>query len=450
MKRSKKQDEFFEAFKTGKYLSFILAGGAGSAKSIGAMLLVNAILNSIPNSRIPIYRKSETILKNNTIPSFKKVLEMTGCTDSVVFTNLRATYPNGSEALFLWADMQKDPDLNNAKGGEWTGVMFDEINQIEEDYYDIMKSRAGRCNEFEGGNIKPFIIGTCNPTNNWVKSRFYDKWKNGTLDKSVFFQLSLPTDNPFLLDSYFDAIKELPKAQYNRYVLGDWEYNDDVNSLIRYEHIRNCITSDPHILSDQSVEYIGADIARYGDDKSVLTFVQDDFFYGQKEYERKDTVEMKDIIKKEMNDRDVFSSNVAVDAIGLGSGVIDGLIHDGFSPFPFMSSYTSSNSIRSYKFKNLRAEVFWAIRTAFQEGTIRISDNTDLIRELTNIRYEVEDKVISIEKKKAIKKRLGSSPDRADSFAMAFYISHMRKSAILDMGVLKNNPLGGDLMSIDF
>ena len=452
MKRTKKQDEFFNAFQSGKYSTYFLGGGVGSAKTIGAIMMINAICESCPGARVPVYRKSEKILKNNTIPSFKKVFQM--LEKPFDFKDMRIKYRNGSEILFLWADITKDPDCDNAKGGEWTGAFFDEINQIDPKYYEITKTRVGRWNNFEVDGekftLKPFIFATCNPTNNWVKSNFYDRFQDGTLPDNVFFQLSLPQDNPFLSKDYLNSLSSLPTEEYNRYVLGDWNYNDDTNNLIKYEWIKNCIREE-YEYSDQKKEYLGIDVARYGDDRTIFSHAQDNYFYGFKEFKKQDTVETKERAIISMKELYIGGSSVAVDVVGLGAGVVDGMVHDGYPVLSFNSAETAENRIPFYQFKNRRAESYWMLREALKCGTIEICNNTEVIKELTNMKYIIKDKMISIESKDEIKKRLGYSPDYADALVIAFWASQMKSgNTFFDNRREMKDTIGGNLYEMNF
>src|SRR5690242_14600206 len=109
-------------------------------------MLIHAICTAIPGVRVGVFRKSEKNLKVNTIPSYKKVLAMHEV--SIPIVDMTAKYPNGSEILFLWADITKDPDCNNVKGGEFTLLFFNEVNQIDQKYIEVGKTRVGRWNTF--------------------------------------------------------------------------------------------------------------------------------------------------------------------------------------------------------------------------------------------------------------------------------------------------------------
>jgi hypothetical protein len=74
----------------------------------------------------------------------------------------------------------------------------------------------------------------------------------------------------------------------------------------------------------------------------------------------------------------------------------------------------------STRFLNRRAEMFFALRTAMEQGKVALPDDEDLIADLSAITYEFDQRGrIRLEGKDEVRKRLGRSPDRADAVALA-------------------------------
>lgn len=146
MQLTSKQRSFLKAFFKffGKKDIFILAGGAGSGKSFISLLLMHFLALTYPNLRVGIFRKTAVNLKNSTIPSYRRVLEVTGTASSVKMTAMTASYKNGSKLLFLGADTEKDPDCDNLKGLELSCALFEEVNQLDKKVFDVVRSRVGR------------------------------------------------------------------------------------------------------------------------------------------------------------------------------------------------------------------------------------------------------------------------------------------------------------------
>lgn len=156
-----KQIEFFKAFRSGKYRYLCAAGTAGSGKTFITNGLLHVLCCEIPNLRFAVFRKSEKLLKQTTIPSYKRMKFESRSVGESIVEDMRAQYKNGSEILFNWADVRGDPDLNNIRGLEVTGVLFEEANQIDKRYFEAAKMRVGRWNN----HLCPaFIFLNLNPS----------------------------------------------------------------------------------------------------------------------------------------------------------------------------------------------------------------------------------------------------------------------------------------------
>lgn len=243
------QKKFINIFKktlTQKDI-YILAGGAGSGKSFVCLLLLHYLCLEFKGARFGVFRKSRSVLKHNTIPSFLKMLHQTDTLKSVDVADFSAKYKNGSEILFLWCDPSKDPDNNNIKGLELTGALFEELNQIEKESFHTVRSRVGRWNNLvsaitdEGFDFPPFVLANCNPNNTWVKHDFYDPFIDGKLPDNVCFHQSVTSDNPYLDEGYIKTLESLPKEQKQRYLENSWHYNDDPNALISLDEYLSAI-----------------------------------------------------------------------------------------------------------------------------------------------------------------------------------------------------------------
>jgi hypothetical protein len=81
-------------------------------------------------------------------------------------------------------------------------------------------------------------------------------------------------------------------------------------------------------------------------------------------------------------------------------------------------------------FDRFVSELWWAVRVWLETGLvggINTSDHKDLCDDLCAREYEtVRDKLISVEKKKDMKERLGRSPDHGDSFCMLIELIRRR------------------------
>lgn len=402
---------------------FLLEDGTivhNSGKTMGILMLLHLICKYCPGIHIAVFRKSAENLKSSTIPSYRKVCKIFGDTPEVV--DMIGRYDNESQIIFKWADVSKDPDHDNVKGFEYAIAYFNEANQIDRGYIDIAATRLGRWNDFEIGGtkffLKPSIILDLNPTNCWIKSEFYDKFKAGTLPKDVFFQESVAMDNKYNPPEYFEFLKKLPPTEYSRYVENNWNYSDDPNQLIIWEWLKDCLIEKP---TEFKPNGIGVDVAREGNDRTVFWYHQGNIFGQYETFKNQKTNITGQILIERAKERQIDPNNVSVDVVGVGSGVVDFCFSKGFE----VQTYNSGNSASStgikstiYNFKNRRAEDYWRLRDLIQNHEISILNDPEIIKELLNIRYFISEQNIQIESKRDMKKNFGYSPDLADALVI--------------------------------
>src|ERR1051325_7985637 len=111
------------------------------------------------------------------------------------------------------------------------------------------------------------MLGTCNPAKNWTYKEFYKPSKDGVLLPYRRFIQALPTDNPYLHPSYLQSLLRLDKNSKQRLYYGDWEYDDDPSALMGIDDINNIFTNK---FVRGGKRYITDDIARYGDDSTMI------------------------------------------------------------------------------------------------------------------------------------------------------------------------------------
>ena len=139
-------------------------------------------------------------------------------------------FNNGSQIQFMAESFDSDKELFRFRGLEISGAFFDEVNELQEKTFNIVKTR---CRWKSDAPIK--LMGTCNPSHNWVKNRFYDKWIKEEEEPNETYISAKVTDNPFLSDEYLSALKALPALEYRQMVEGDWDLHI-VDNPFAYEY----------------------------------------------------------------------------------------------------------------------------------------------------------------------------------------------------------------------
>lgn len=178
---------------------------------------------------------------------------------------------------------------------------------------------------------------------------------------------------------------------------------------------------------------MGADVARYGTDHSILMLRQgghcrvvEDIAYGP-------TTEFVGLILKRGNDHMATPAAfpvVCVDDVGVGGGVTDMLREQGVPVVAIIGGAASVQLLPNGKprFFNKRSELWWNMREAFAgpsgtglDGWLDIDPfDLDIQAQLSNVKYKINSHgQIVVESKDEMKKRGLSSPDRGDALAYA-------------------------------
>jgi hypothetical protein len=163
---------------------------------------------------------------------------------------------------------------------------------------------------------------------------------------------------------------------------------------------------------------VACDVARFGSDETVISTLVGHEVRIRENYQGVDTVvtaaKVKNIHDELRQGRG--SARVVVDDSGVGGGVTDILRHNGVSVTAFNAG---ESAIEDDNYPNARSELWF--RGAESIEKVRIPDDEELAADLLSPRYRLDKHGRrEVEPKDATKKRLGRSPDKADSVLMLF------------------------------
>lgn len=179
------------------------------------------------------------------------------------------------------------------------------------------------------------------------------------------------------------------------------------------------------VADDGAPLLMAVDVARFGDDESVIRFRRgrDARSIPAVRYKGVDTMDLANraagLIERHKPDA------VFVDGGGVGGGVVDRLKQMGYRVIEVQSGEAAYDSD---KYLNKRAEMWGEMREWLSIGCIE--NDAALIDDLTGPEYAVALKgQLKLETKEAMKKRGLSSPDDADALAMTFAERVARRDA---------------------
>ena len=120
---------------------------------------------------------------------------------------------------------------------------------------------------------------------------------------------------------------------------------------------------------------------------------------------------------------DMKPDQVNIDSIGVGHGLV-GHLRDLLN-CPVKGINVAEAASDRKRWANLKAELWWRVRTEAAAGNLNIGEMPDAtFEQLVNVGWDTDTKNrIRVESKDAIRSRSGRSPDEADSYVLAVWSS---------------------------
>jgi hypothetical protein len=311
--------------------------------------------------------------------------------------------------------------LNSA---EYGNIAVDQAEEIEKDSFAMLRGTLRHMAKTpEGKTFVPDyqVMMSANPAQCWLKEDFILRPKPG-----FTYIKALPTDNPYLPPSY---VANLSEAFQHRpqllaaYLHGSWDDLAGHDICIQPSAVERAVER-VHPQGRVIKRVIVNDPARFGDDENVIyvmaatqncSFVEDVIIL-----EHKSTMDTAGRLASLR--RKVGAQVIAVDSIGIGSGVVDALYDLKEPVMSINSSSKPTVETEQKKFFNLRSQLWMMAGDEFDKGRVKLGDDFVLNGQLSSTKFHYTGNgKIQAEGKDDIKKRLGRSPDRADAFVMGLY-----------------------------
>ena len=219
---------------------------------------------------------------------------------------------------------------------------------------------------------------------------------------------------------------------------------DSENTLIPLAWAEQCIGNTTEIAQDEPI-YLGVDVARYGEDKSIILPRQGLRIYGWDEFQGMNTIDLGARVMGTF--QDVNAAGIACDEIGVGAGITDWLQKrpGGYSVVHGIN--TAERSSDKEKFVRLRDELWYQMREKCMRRIYWFPDTTakevemsrELCNELSSLTYELQGSAIKVEGKKQAKLRGVASPNIADALALTEFFHNVAFKIWTNAGNVKTN-----------
>jgi len=295
-------------------------------------------------------------------------------------------------------------------------VIGDEASGITQEIYEATDGLAA---------TRYLWIG--NPLKN--EGRFADSFKNPKVHKITISAFDTPNVKegkvviPGLITSadiermrmYYGEDSDVYRVR----ILGEFPLAD-VDSIIGVDEIHKAIQRENDVKPGWEKK-MGVDVARFGDDRSVIIIRKMDKVLRKEIFTSLDTMQIAGNVLRIAKEEGVSPQNINVDVIGIGAGVVDRLHEQGWD---VRGVNVGESAEDQEHYSNLRAELYAGkLKDWIKNGDL---PNDDDFYELANIKYKFNSKgQLQIESKEDMKKRGLNSPDVADALMLTFASSKM-------------------------
>lgn len=236
-------------------------------------------------------------------------------------------------------------------------------------------------------------------------------------------------DNPYLLETgYETTLQALPEPLRSQLLFGDFKagIGSDPWQVIPIEWVKMAQARwHPTPPDDTPMHTMGVDVARGGQDRTVIARRHGNWFAPLLVYPGKDTPDGKSVAAQVAAHHE-GNATICVDVIGVGSSVFDVLReHQHFNVVGVNVGAKSKEKDKSgmLGFTNKKAELWWRFREALDPDSgqdIALPPDPELTAELCGVRWALQSNGIAIEGKDKVRQSLGVSTDKADAVVLSF------------------------------
>ncbi len=393
-----------------------VSSGHGVGKSALVAMVINWALSTCEDTRIVVTANTATQLDTKTVPEVSKWLHMA---INAHWWDIKATsiavreqsHARMWRADFIpWSENNTEAFAGLHNKGKRIVVIFDEASAIADRIWEVTEGAL------TDTDTEIIWLAFGNPTLNTGRfrecfGRLKHRWQQVQVDSRKVSGTNKDQIAQWIADygedSDFVRVRvkgEFPRAGSTQLIPGDV-----VAACRRYE--AEGFDTMPKILS--------CDVARFGDDQTVIALRQGRKFRIIDKYRG---LSLTQTAERLIEHIDIAHPDATVvDGDGMGAGVIDHLEYRGYTDriFEFHGGETPDDPARYF---NKRAEVWGTMADSLRAG-LDIPDDPELETDLCGPQYGYNSKQqIQLERKEDMKKRGLASPDLGDALAMTYAV----------------------------
>lgn len=341
----------------------------------------------------------------NYLKYYTGVIEGVKVNETELYIEFPSTVPAavGARIYIVGADK---PDV--LRGTYWDGVVLDEYAQMKPEMWtEILRPALADRKGYA------FFIGTPKGQN-----AFYEIFQKAKKRKSWYTYLSRVDESGVLDAEEIEMMKEdMTEAEIRQELYCDFTASaSDVVipiDLVTESANRKLTSKD---VPEGTPIILGVDIARFGDDRTVIFKRQGLWAEEPRVFKGLDVMGVVDRIIMAM--QDYKPDMVFIDSGNMGAGAIDRLRQLGYTNISEVAF--GGRAGNSERYENIRAEMYFKMKEWMEQGGA-IPDMPALKTELSVTEYKFSKRSrIILQPKEEIKDKTGKSPDIADGLALTF------------------------------
>lgn len=432
----------------------LMYGGAkGGGKSFLGCSLIFGDALIYPETHYFIARKELNDLRKFTIPSIHEVFKIWGLNIETYAKyngqdncfNLH----NGSKVfLIACKEEPSDPLFERFGSMQMTRGWIEEAGEVPESAKSNLWLSIGRWKN-DVYNLKKKILITCNPKKGWLKRDFVVPFQENRLPINLKYIQAFATDNVYLTKDYLASLAgEKDKVRRQRLWEGNWDYDEDMDSLINSDALEDSFTNT--IIKDGE-KYLIIDVARQGRDTTVFSIFDGLELIEIQQYQKQGTEVTEQKAKDVAAKHQIPYSHILVDEDGIGGAIVDHL--RGVKGFTANSTpILTASQIRERQnriiigvnlemkpiYANLKAQCGWKLAEFINEHKIafRVPEYREKIIE--DLSATLRDKKVDsdgkkqLKSKEEVKEELGHSPDIGDTLIMRMWFELQKEALNID------------------
>lgn len=392
-----------------------VASGHGIGKTTEIAWIIHWFISTRPDPQIVVTANTKTQLDSKTWRELakwnKQALNGKWFDHSATKFSLKDSPDTWFASAIPWTEHNSEAFAGTHEAHVL--VLFDEASNIPTAIWDVV----------EGVMTTPGAkwVAFGNPTRNTGSfkecfGRFRHRWVTRQIDSRTAKMVDAKQVAAWIADygedSDFVRVRvrgEFPRAGSNQFISSEY-----VDACVVYE--AQAFDSLPKVLA--------VDVARFGDDSSVLCKRQGRKVWPLVKFKGLDTMQLSAKVVEAINSW--LPDSVVIDGVGVGAGVVDRLSNLGYGDLvtEMNGGSTPDDPVTYY---NKRAECWGLMRDALKAG-LDIPDDRELRDDLIGPEYGFTSKQqIQLEKKEDMKKRGLASPDCGDALAMTYAVSPRKR-----------------------